>query len=523
MSDSSEQESPTSAPKTASATSQLIGETLGEFRLLRRLGAGGMAEVYLAEQTSLKRQVALKVLRSDAVDESDTTLLRRFEQEATSAANLNHPNIVQVYAVGEDGGHHYIAQEYVPGLTLRDYVKKKGPPDVATSLRILRQVAAALEAARTANIVHRDIKPENILLTKKGEAKVADFGLAQLSLSEDRLALTQVGMTMGTPLYMSPEQVNGQVLDHRSDIYSLGVTAYHLFTGQPPFRGQTALSIAVKHLNESPTPIREVRPDLPAPVCDLVERMMEKRPERRYQAAKDLVQDIRELLSRLKNDPSGLDNVRLSKLSAVPKPPAKWPLSIDQFYTWNVKRHFTLLLLVVLILGGAGAGIGWATRPGDPFRTPPAPPRMRKMDSALQQYWTAANNPTNMNAWMAVIEYFPEDRLWVHQAQFRLALLFLADNDLASSAKYFRELAAISTDSELRATGNAGLAIIAEREGNYSEYQQQMSYALAGGDAIRSELVPYLRIASQRNREQLNAQQQRVLERLLDEAELGEG
>src|ERR1700722_8689969 len=212
---------------------------LGEFRILRPLGKGGMSEVYLAEQTSLHRHVAVKILRQELL--SDETILKRFEQEAKAAAGLMHANIVQVYSFGQQDGLYYIAQEYVQGMNLRQLLNRRGPPELLVAYHIMRQVAAALTVAGEAGIVHRDIKPENILITRKGEAKVADFGLAQLAQTEHMMQLTQVGMTMGTPLYMSPEQINGEAVDHRSDIYSFGVTCYRMLSGHPPFRGDTTL------------------------------------------------------------------------------------------------------------------------------------------------------------------------------------------------------------------------------------------------------------------------------------------
>src|SRR5579864_6885303 len=214
------------AAGAAGAAAEFTLKHLGEFRVIRPLGRGGMSEVYLAEQTSLHRSVAIKVLRPELL--SDETVLKRFEQEAKAAAGLVHPNIVQVYAFGQQDGIHYIAQEYVQGLNLRQFLNRKGPPELLVAYHVMRQVASALALAADAGIVHRDIKPENILITRKGEAKVADFGLAQLAASEQRVQLTQVGMTMGTPLYMSPEQINGEPVDHRSDIYSFGVTCYRM-------------------------------------------------------------------------------------------------------------------------------------------------------------------------------------------------------------------------------------------------------------------------------------------------------
>ena len=217
------------------------------YQLLRRLGQGAMAEVYLAEQISLRRQVAFKVLRANLA--TDATYVQRFHQEARAAAQLVHANIVQIYEVGCVDGVHFIAQEYVQGLNLAELLARRGRPTCAGRLDIMRQVAAALHKAAEHGIVHRDIKPENIMLAASGEVKVADFGLARL-YSQDATPtnLTQVGVTMGTPLYMSPEQVEGRPLDPRSDIYSLGVTCYQMLTGEPPFRGETALSVAVQHL-----------------------------------------------------------------------------------------------------------------------------------------------------------------------------------------------------------------------------------------------------------------------------------
>ncbi|MGH2690572.1 MAG: serine/threonine-protein kinase, partial [Actinomycetota bacterium] len=307
----SEASTPPSAPPSARPpVHDLTGTRLGEFRLLRRLGQGGMAEVYLAEQVSLGRNVAVKLLRHDLV--ADDVHLRRFEQEAKAAGGLNHPNIVQVFLIGQQDGVHYIAQEYVQGMNLREYLLRHGPPELPVALRFMRQIASALEAAAEAGIVHRDIKPENILITEKGDVKVADFGLAQLSLAGERVHLTQVGMTMGTPLYMSPEQVNGQPLDQRSDIYSFGVTCYHLFCGAPPFRGETALSVAVQHVSREPAPLSEKRSDLPRVVCQVVHKMMAKNPDDRYPDARAVAVDLHRIARALKEQPDAIDRVAIS-------------------------------------------------------------------------------------------------------------------------------------------------------------------------------------------------------------------
>src|SRR5437660_2430847 len=216
----------TSSTASARAESPAVGpdwsgRNLGDFHLLRRLGQGGMGQVYLAEQISLKRKVAIKTMRTDLA--VSAVSLQRFKAEAEAIARVSHANIVQVYAIGEETGLHYMALEYVEGRNLREFVDKKGPPELMLAVRIMRQVAAALLRASELGIIHRDIKPENILLTRRGEVKVADFGLSRC-FAEDRPAvhLTQPGLTMGTPMYMSPEQIQGHPVDPRTDIYSFG-------------------------------------------------------------------------------------------------------------------------------------------------------------------------------------------------------------------------------------------------------------------------------------------------------------
>ena len=269
----------------------LSGRQIGDYRLLRRLGRGGMADVYLAEQLSLRRQIAFKVLKRELA--KDDTYVRRFHMEAQAAAALVHANIVQIHEVGCADGTHYIAQEYVAGQNLRELVSRRGPVGAKTAVSVLRQTASALTKAAEQGIIHRDIKPENIMLTPGGEVKVADFGLARVISNGDSMNLTQTGMTLGTPLYMSPEQVEGRPLDPRSDIYSLGVTCYQMLTGEPPFRGETALSVAVQHVRSQPERLENRRPDLPTGLCRIVHKMLAKKPGDRYPDARDLLRDLR--------------------------------------------------------------------------------------------------------------------------------------------------------------------------------------------------------------------------------------
>ena len=276
----------------AAAAADLTGQTLDEFHLLRKLGQGGMGQVYLAEQKSLKRKVALKLLRPDLA--ANAKALERFKLEAEAVARVTHANIVQVYAVSPpEAARPYMALEYVEGRNLRDYLARKGPPEVLLALSIMRQVASALQRAGELGIVHRDIKPDNILLTKKGEVKVADFGLSRcLEGEQPALHLTASGVTMGTPLYMSPEQVEGKPVDPRTDIYSFGVTSYHMLAGEPPFRGTTAFEVALQHVRSEPAALALVRPDLPPELCAVVHKMMAKDPDQRYQTGRELLKDL---------------------------------------------------------------------------------------------------------------------------------------------------------------------------------------------------------------------------------------
>lgn len=296
--------------------SDLTDRKLGDFHLLRHLGGGGMADVYLAEQTSLQRYVAVKVMKPSVMATSGQTMVARFRQEAMMAASLNHPNIIQVYMIGCEDNLHYIAQELVQGRDLAAILRERGKPDLPSALHIIQQVAAALTVSGQAGIVHRDIKPENIMVTRKGDVKVADFGLAQLHGSDDANGLTREGITMGTPLYMSPEQVSGKDLDPRTDIYSLGVTCYQLLCGEPPFTGSTPMAIALQHLNSPPPPLKEKNPKLPDILCRMVHRMMAKRRALRYQSAEEVLADVTKLSTAIKQGRSP-DRIRLPRLEQL--------------------------------------------------------------------------------------------------------------------------------------------------------------------------------------------------------------
>ena len=279
-----------SLPSATVADADLSGRKLGGYRVVRRLGSGAMADVYLAEQESLSRQVAVKVLRGETL--LHPTAVQRFAQEARAAAALVHGNIVQIHEVACIDGIHFLAEEYVAGPTLKLWLAKRGPLTAQQALAVLAQVGSALVRAAQQGVVHRDIKPENLLVSPAGEVKVADFGLARLLDSTGGLDLTQHGTALGTPLYMSPEQAEGGAVDTRSDLYSLGATVYHLLAGRPPFAGATSVAVAIAHVQEPLVPIGRLRPDLPPALDAILDRLLAKSPADRFQSPTELLQAV---------------------------------------------------------------------------------------------------------------------------------------------------------------------------------------------------------------------------------------
>ena len=272
----------------------------GRYALEALVGSGGMADVYRAKDQLLERTVAVKILHQQY--ENDTEFITRFQREAKAAARITHPNIVNVYDVGVAEGRHYIVMEYVPGRTLKERIKEEGPVPVPQALQIARQIAGALAQAHANNLVHCDIKPHNILVMPDGNVKVADFGIAR--------AVTESTMTyndniMGSVHYFSPEQARGTMITPKSDVYSLGVLLYEMLSGRIPFDGNTAVSIARKHLEEDPQPLHMIVPGIPPVVEALVTRMMAKDPAQRPDSSM-LVQDIVRAEQMMRSDTEAL-------------------------------------------------------------------------------------------------------------------------------------------------------------------------------------------------------------------------
>jgi serine/threonine-protein kinase len=441
------------------AEGDLTGKVLGDFQVLRRLGQGGMGQVYLAEQISLKRKVALKLLRPDLA--ADAAALQRFKAEAEAVARATHANIVQVYAIGEAEGLHYMALEYVEGRNLREYLEKKGPPEVLVALSIIRQVASALQRASELGIIHRDIKPENILLTRKGEVKVTDFGLSRCFGGERRpVSLTQSGVAMGTPLYMSPEQVEGKPVDPRTDIYSFGVTCYHMLAGQPPFQGQSPFEVAVQHVQAEPRPLAEIRPDLPPALCAVVHKMMAKRPEDRYQTAREIVQDVTHLRDGVVGVTSLGEQLLATSLGAIQAAGSSGlTATVPPKSRWWLKWAAAGSIVLALAAGGAVAWhLNQSTEPsrkpdpksGTAAETEPLIPLRKEREKLLVEELRHYQNPG-------------EDRertVWGIKHGIELALLYLEDWRLEEADQLFRELDSPGRVDAYRTLGQMGRAIV---------------------------------------------------------------
>jgi beta-lactam-binding protein with PASTA domain/predicted Ser/Thr protein kinase len=259
----------------------------GRYRVLRKIGGGGMADVYLCEDLTLGRRVALKVLLQRFLD--DPNFVERFRREAKAAAGLNQANLVSIYDWGEVDGTYFIVMEYVEGETLKDLVRRQGRLGGSEAVRILLQLLAALEFAHRSGIVHRDVKPQNVMLDRHGNVKVMDFGIARAGDS----GITEAGSILGTAQYLAPEQAKGQRVDERSDLYSVGIVLYEMLTGTVPFKGDSAVTVALKHVNEMAAEPAQLVPGLPYALNQIVLKAIAKDPDQRYQTADQFARDLR--------------------------------------------------------------------------------------------------------------------------------------------------------------------------------------------------------------------------------------
>ncbi len=485
----------------------VVGKSIGDYHVIRRLGKGGMAEVYLAQQQSLQRLVALKLLKAELA--RDEEYVRRFRNEAQSAAALVHANIVQIYEVGSLAGRQFIAQEYVPGRNLKQLLDREISLDAQQTTAILRQVASALRKAELRGIVHRDIKPENILLGSDGQVKVADFGLArQNTPDQDGLELTKVGITMGTPLYMSPEQIEGRKLDSRSDIYSLGVTAYQMLTGRPPFDGDSSLSVALRHLQESPADLQIERPDVPPQLCAIVHRMLAKKPEERFADAAALLQELESLPIAAGRVEAGL--AALADVDAGPHDASAFAETRELANLLQTAARPSLWMRLSPILLWAvpallGAAVAWGIRPVDPLAAAVTSSDIPRKESADAQFIYATLTDTE-SAWKSVLDYFPlledaseKERLLQLRAKQQLAYWYILHNQPEQSLVYLEELASLDgTQNDLRARGLAWQAVAYDRMGEKEKAADVLASALTLTEFLDQPVIDELERLSRR-------------------------
>ena len=309
----------------------------GRYEIVRRLGSGGMAEVYMAEDQQLGRRVALKILHRRFAE--DEQFVERFRREASSAAGLSHPNVVAIFDRGEWDGTYYIAMELVEGRTLKDIVREKGPAPPDAAVDITLQILRAARYAHKHGVVHRDIKPHNVLIDQDGRVRVTDFGIARAGTSD----MTETGSVMGTAQYLSPEQAQGRAVDARSDLYSIGIVLYELLTGQVPFDADSPVTVALKQVSEIPVPPAELVPGIPPAIDAVVMRALEKDPDRRYQSADEFI--------------AALDDARAAPQVIPPPPP---PLLVEEE---RDRSRWWLWVLIALALIAIAVGLYLTLRP----------------------------------------------------------------------------------------------------------------------------------------------------------------
>jgi eukaryotic-like serine/threonine-protein kinase len=366
------------------------GTKLGRYEIISNIGAGGMGEVYLAEDTSLHRRVALKVLPVTLASDNDR--MRRFKQEATAAASLNHPNIAHIYEIGEADGANFIAMEYVDGVTLRQKIHDEYP-ELSKLLRHLQHVAEGLAKAHASGIVHRDLKPDNIMISDDGHAKILDFGLAKLIegqvgtedptivLSQDAPVVTSPGLIMGTSGYMSPEQAQGKTreIDNRSDIFSFGCILFEAITGHKAFKGSDTIDTLNKIIRESPPSINSLNPGAPPDLQRIVRRCLAKDSDERYQNIKEVAIELKDVRRALQDAPADewtsvessdseaktlwIDDVtrlqsKAGTTAGLPSSPSTKSSSAE-FIVNGLRRHKLMVALVVIILAVAALGLNY--------------------------------------------------------------------------------------------------------------------------------------------------------------------
>src|SRR5436305_8668030 len=348
------------------AVSDTLIDTLfdGRYRIVRKLGAGGMANVYLAEDQELGRRVAIKILNERHAN--DEQFVERFRREAKNAAGLSHPNIVSIFDRGQAENTYYIAMEYLDGRSLKELITARGPAPIHVAVDYARQILAALRIAHRQGVVHRDIKPHNVLVDGEGRIKVTDFGIARAGPSQ----MTEEGSIIGTAQYLSPEQAQGAPVTPASDLYSVGIVLYELLTGEVPFSGETPVELAMKHLSRVPEPPSHLRPEIQRDLDFVVMRALAKSPEERYTSADEMDADLARIARGVAVSPETEEaataiiarpiTLPTSQLPTQPRPPVRPPP--PSYYDYDEpagrRRSIWPWLLALALVALAGV-IGW--------------------------------------------------------------------------------------------------------------------------------------------------------------------
>ncbi len=327
------------------------------YQIIKSIGEGGMANVYLAYDTILDRNVAIKLLRGDLA--SDEKFVHRFQREALSASSLNHPNIVEVYDVGEDNGDYYIVMEYIEGKHLKDLIKKRGKLTTSEVIDIMLQITDGMSVAHDSYIIHRDIKPQNIMILENGLVKITDFGIA---MAMNATQLTQTNSVMGSVHYIPPEQASGKGASLQSDIYSMGIVMYELLTGKLPFRGDNAVEIALKHLKEPMPDIKEELPNLSQSIANIILRATAKNPKNRYTDAREMHEDLKTCMSdtriherkvEFKYSENNFEDTKVAKMLKETKKENEGGTPIaKQITKEDLKKQNKLLIILACIFTG---------------------------------------------------------------------------------------------------------------------------------------------------------------------------
>jgi beta-lactam-binding protein with PASTA domain/tRNA A-37 threonylcarbamoyl transferase component Bud32 len=346
------------------ATTDTLIDTLfdGRYRIVRKLGSGGMANVYLAEDQELGRRVAIKILNDKHAN--DDQFVERFRREAKHAAGLSHPNIVSIYDRGEAEGTYYIAMEYLEGRSLKELIASRGPAPIPLALDYARQILAALRVSHRMGVIHRDIKPHNVLVDGEGRLKVTDFGIARSGPSQ----MTEAGSIVGTAQYLSPEQAQGSPVHEGSDLYSVGIVLYELLTGEVPFTGESPVEIAMKHLTRLPQPPSRLRPEIPRDLDLIVIRALAKDSADRYESADEMDADLARVARGLSVSPETEEAatgiiarpVPSPTLVGGPRPPRRYDPDVYYDYEEPVSRRRSVwpwLLALLLLVAAAVAGV----------------------------------------------------------------------------------------------------------------------------------------------------------------------